>query len=85
MPRKYPAEFCRKVLDLVEVGRPVAGIAAQLGVTGETVLDWWNQDLIDRGLRPGVTTVESVKWPRPASGSESSRPSWQSLAGPTSC
>ena len=30
MPRSYPGEFRRKVLDLVEAGRPVAEIAEQL-------------------------------------------------------
>ena len=38
MPRSYPAEFRRKVLDRVEPGRPVAEIAEQLGVTGSDVL-----------------------------------------------
>ena len=61
MPRSYPAEFRRKVLDLVEAGTPVAEIAEQLGVTGQTIYNWRNQDLIDRGLRPGVTTAESVE------------------------
>ncbi len=40
MPRRYPNEFRRKVLDLVEAGRPVAEIAEQLGVTGQTIYDW---------------------------------------------
>ena len=61
MPRRYPNEFRRKVLDLVEAGKPVAEIAEQLGVTGQTIYTWRNQDLIDRGLRPGVTTAESVE------------------------
>ena len=61
MPRSYPAEFRRKVLDLVEAGRPVAEIAEQLGVTGQTIYNWRNQDLVDRGLRPGVSTAESVE------------------------
>lgn len=61
MPRSYPAEFRRKVLDLVEAGRPVAEVAEQLGVTGQTIYNWRNQDLVDRGLRPGVTTAESVE------------------------
>ena len=52
MARSYPAEFRRKVLDLVEAGRPVAEIADQLGVTGQTIYNWRNQDLVDRGLRP---------------------------------
>ena len=61
MARSYPAEFRRKVLDLVEAGRPVAEIADQLGVTGQTIYNWRNQDLVDRGLRPGVSTAESVE------------------------
>ena len=61
MPRSYPAEFPRKVLDLVEAGRPVAEVAQQLGVTGQTIYNWSNQDLVDRGLRPGVSTAESVE------------------------
>ncbi len=61
VPRSYSAEFRRKVLDLVEAGRPVAEIAERLGVTGQTIHNWRNQDLIDRGIRPGVTTAESVE------------------------
>ena len=61
MPRRYPNEFRRKVLDLVEAGKPVAEIAELLGVTGQTIYTWRNQDLIDRGLRPGITTAESVE------------------------
>ena len=61
MARSYAAEFRRKVLDLIEAGRPVAEIAQQLGVTGQTIYNWRNQDLVDRGLRPGVTTAESVE------------------------
>ena len=61
VPARYPTAFRRKVLDLVEAGRPVAEVAAQLGVSGQTVYNWRNQDLVDRGLRPGVTTAESVE------------------------
>lgn len=61
MPRRYPNEFRRKVLDLVEAGRPVAEIAEQLGVTGQTTYNWRNQVLIDRGLRPGIATSESIE------------------------
>ena len=61
MPRSYPAEFRRKVLDLIEAGRSVAEVAQQLGVTGQTIYNWRNQDMVDRGLRPGVSTAESVE------------------------
>ena len=61
MPRRYPAEFRRKVLDLIQAGKPVAEIAAQLGVTAQTVYNWRNQDQIDRGVRAGTSTRESAE------------------------
>ena len=61
MPRRYPVAFRRKVLDLIEAGKPVAEIAAQLGITAQTVYNWRNQDQIDRGLRVGVSTSESAE------------------------
>lgn len=61
MPRRYPAEFRRKALDLIDDGRPVAEIADSLGVSDQTIYNWRNQDRIDRGRRPGVTTQESVE------------------------
>lgn len=60
MPRRYPVEFRRKVLDLIEAGKPVAEIAVQLGMTAQTVYNWRNQDQVDRGLRAGVSTSESA-------------------------
>lgn len=59
MPRRFPAEFRRKVLDLIEAGRSVVEIAAELDVSDQTIYSWRHHDRIDRGLRPGVTTVES--------------------------
>jgi transposase-like protein len=46
---------------LIEAGRPVAEIAAQLDVSDQTIYNWRNQDQIDRGLRAGVSTSESVE------------------------
>lgn len=61
MPRKYPAEFRRKVLDLIEAGKSVAEVADLLDVSGQTIYNWRNQDQIDRGQRAGVTTAESAE------------------------
>ena len=61
MPRRYPVEFRRKVLDLIEAGRPIAEIAVQLGVSDQTIYNWRNQDQIDRGARAGISTSESVE------------------------
>jgi len=49
------------VLDLIEAARPVVEIAAQLCVSDQTIYNWRNQDRIDRGLRSGVTTIESAE------------------------
>ncbi|KOX09742.1 transposase, partial [Nocardiopsis sp. NRRL B-16309] len=56
--RGYPAEFRRKVLDLVESGRSVADVARDLGISTETVYAWRRQDRIDQGLAPGLTSTE---------------------------
>lgn len=37
MPRRYPPEFRKKVLDLLKAIRPVADVAALLGVSDQTI------------------------------------------------
>ena len=61
MPRRYPVAFRRKVLDLIEAGKAVAEIAAQLGVSDQTIYNWRRQDQVDRGVRAGITTRESAE------------------------
>jgi transposase len=56
--RRYPPEFRRKVLDLVEAGRPIAEIAQMLGISDQSIYTWRRQDRIDRGLVPGLTSAE---------------------------
>jgi transposase-like protein len=56
--RGYPAEFRRRVLDLVDSGRKVADVARDLGISGQTMYNWRRQDRIDRGLEPGATSAE---------------------------
>jgi transposase InsO family protein len=58
VPRSYPPEFRRKVLDLVAAGRPIAEVAKSLGVSDQTVYNWRYQDLIDRGERAGASSTE---------------------------
>lgn len=52
MPRRYPPEFRRKVLDLLKSGRMVAEVAAGLDVTEQTIDNWRNQEFIDTGQKP---------------------------------
>ena len=56
--RGYPPEFRRKVLDLVEAGRPIAEVAKALGISDQSISTWRRQDRIDRGLEPGLTCTE---------------------------
>ena len=57
----YPAEFRRKVLDLLEAGKSVASIAHDLDLSDQTIYNWRRQDRIDRGLQPGVSTAENAE------------------------
>jgi transposase-like protein len=59
--RGYPPEFRRKVLDLVEAGRPIAEIAQALGISDQSISTWRRQDRIDRGLEPGLTSTENIE------------------------
>ncbi|MFI6779158.1 transposase [Nocardia sp. NPDC050412] len=61
MPRRYPEEFRRKVLDLVAAGRPVAQVAADLGVSDQTIYVWRKQELIDTGQLPGASRAEQTE------------------------
>jgi transposase-like protein len=56
--RGYPAEFRRRVVDLVEGGRKVSEVATEFGVSEQTIYVWRRQAGIDAGLEAGVTTSE---------------------------
>ena len=58
MPKRYPEEFRRKVLDLVAAGRPIAQIANDLNISDQTVYGWRRQELIDTGQLPGLNRAE---------------------------
>jgi transposase-like protein len=51
MPRRYPPEFRRKVLDLLKAGRSVIEVASDLEISTQTIYNWRRQDLIDSGLK----------------------------------
>ena len=57
----YPAEFRRKVLDLIAEGRSVASVAHDLDVSDQTIYSWRRQDRIDRGIQAGVNTAEKAE------------------------
>jgi len=61
VPRSYPPEFRRKVLDLLAAGGSVTEIAEDLGISGACVYNWRKQDRIDRGQLPGLTSAEQAE------------------------
>jgi transposase len=61
LPRSYPPEFRRKVIDLVVAGRPVARVAADLGISEQTIYTWRRQHLIDTGQLPGTTSIDNAE------------------------
>jgi transposase-like protein len=61
MPRSYPPEFRRKVLDLLKAGRTVQQVAADLQISDQTIYSWRRQDRIDTGLEPGVSSADQAE------------------------
>lgn len=61
MPKRYPSEFRRRVLDLIAAGRSVASVAEDLGVSAQTIYTWRRQDAIDRGQAAGLSSLEQAE------------------------
>ena len=61
MPRRYPPEFRRKVLDLLKAGRSVVDVAHDLEISTQTIYNWRDQDMIELGLKPGVTSSDQAE------------------------
>lgn len=59
--RSYAPEFRRRVVELLRGGRSVSGVAAEIGVSEATVYRWREQDRIDRGEQPGLSSLERVE------------------------
>jgi transposase len=61
--RPYPPEFRREAVRLVEAtGRPYREVAAELGVSSESLRIWLRQDQLDRGERQdGLTREERAE------------------------
>jgi transposase len=55
----YPPEFRREAVQLVRTtDKPIAQVARDLGVSGQTLHTWIKQADIDAGKREGLTTEE---------------------------
>jgi transposase len=61
VPRRYPAEFRRKVLDLVAADPPVAQVAYDLQISAQVIYTWRRQQLIDSGQIPSMTSTDHAE------------------------
>ena len=61
MPKRYPAEFRRRVLNLIAEGRKITDVAAELGIGQQTIYNWRRQDQIDRGEIAGVSSADQAE------------------------
>jgi len=56
MPRRYPPEMRRQVIELARSGTRVKQLAMTFAISEATVYNWTKQDKIDRGERDGLST-----------------------------
>lgn len=65
MATRYPPEFRRQAVEFVRLGeQPITKIAADLGVSDQTLRNWIKQIDIDEGRRGGLTTEERAEMVR---------------------
>jgi transposase-like protein len=60
MPRKYPAEVRRQVIELARSGTKIAQLAEIFGISDATIYKWLKQERIDRGEVDGLSTEEAL-------------------------
>jgi transposase len=62
MPRPHPAEFRQRAVELArERAKPMAQIAADIGISESCLRGWLAQAEIDVGRREGLTTDECAE------------------------
>ena len=61
MPRSYPSEVRRQVIELARAGTRVAQLSVTFGVTETTIYNWLKRERIDRGEEAGQTTDQQLE------------------------
>jgi transposase-like protein len=62
MATRYPAEFRERAVELArQREKPVKQLAADLGISDQTLHNWLKQADIDEGRREGLTTEERAE------------------------
>jgi transposase len=60
MPRRYPTEVRRQVIELARSGTKVAQLAETFGMSDATIYSWLKQEKIDRGEIEGSSTDQAL-------------------------
>ncbi len=61
MPRRYPLQMRRQVIELARSGTRVEQLVTTFQISEATVYNWINQDKIDRGEREGLSTDQAIE------------------------
>ena len=62
MPRPHPPEFRRRAVELArERAKPIAQIAADLGISESCLRRWMEVANVDEGRAEGLTTAERAE------------------------
>ncbi len=59
MPRQYPTAFRQSLVDRLLAGETVLSLAAEYGVSEQTLHRWKSQGREDAGIAEGVSSSES--------------------------
>lgn len=60
MPRRYPAEVRRQVIELARSGTKITQLAETFGMSDATIYAWLRQEKVDCGEIPGLSTEEAL-------------------------
>lgn len=61
MPRSYPSEVRRQVIELARAGTRVEQLSVTFGMTQATIYNWLKQERVDRGEETGETTDQQLE------------------------
>jgi transposase-like protein len=61
MPRRYPPEVRRQVIELARSGTKVAALVEVFGVSEASIYNWLKRDRIDRGELEGLSTDQALE------------------------